>query len=272
MSDRHLVARQVLAGSDTSLREEEWEDRKAEFHKTLCDQFPINKLRASVIEFDYETKASKVFISAYLVRSRQAWLNLRSSEGKQHDPFSIDIAMLEEARPGIRDLYESALKSDADPSSDPDLAHCRKQIWASRKVGSPPMLTIYSTVDGEDVPLNSIGRWLPHASMARVTFKIDRLSRHECRVRIRSMTLEDQEVDDVDLAPIFPTRHVDLVRDQSALGEVAGRLLASAMERQIYLESNVLLEFSWIDGALARWTLCEMPTEMLRDAKNSLLT
>lgn len=261
MSDRHLVARQVLAGSDTSLSEGEWEDRKADFHKTLCDQFPINKLRASVIEFDYETKESKVFISAYLVRSRQGWLNLRSSEGKQHDPSSIDIAMLEEARPGIRDLYEIALKSYADPSSDPDLAHRRKQIWASRKAGSPPTLTIYSTVDGEDLPLDSIGRWLPHARMARVKFKIDRLSRHKCRVRIHSMTLVDQEVDDVGLALSVPTHHVDLVRDKSALGEAAGRILSSAMERQVYLESNVLLEFSWVDGALARWTLCEMPTE-----------
>lgn len=260
MLDRHLIARQVLAGSDTSLREGEWEDRKTEFHKTLCDQFPINKLRASVIEFDYETKASKVFICAYLVRSRQGWLNLRSSEGKQHDPFSIDIAMLEEARPGIRDLYESALKSDADPSSDPHLAHRRKQIWASRRTGSPRMLTIYRTVDGEDVPLAPIGRWLPHARMARVKFKIDRLSRHECRARIHSITLVDQEVDDVGLALSVPTHHVDLVRNQSVLGEAAGRLLASAMERQVYLEGAVLLEFSWIDGALERWTLCDMPT------------
>lgn len=76
------------------------------------------------------------------------------------------------------------------------------------------------------------------------------------------MTLVDQEVDDVGLALSVPTHHVDLVRDKSALGEAAGRILSSAMERQVYLESNVLLEFSWVDGALARWTLCEMPTEM----------
>lgn len=269
MPDRHLIARSVLAGADATFSEGEWEDRKAAFHQTLCEQFPINKLRASVIEFDYEMKAGLVFICAHLTRSRQGLLDLRDGGDKHQVPFYQEVAMVERARASIRDLYESSLKSDADPSVDSELAHRRKQIAAARKAGSPPTLTIYTTVDGEDIPLDSAGRWLPHARMARVTFKIDGLSRRRCRVRVQSVILVSRDSDGVSTDLSVPTHQVDIVRDQNALGEAAGQVLSSAMERQVYLQSTILLEFSWVDGALARWTLCEVPTEASLDASNA---
>lgn len=269
MSDRHLIARQVLAGADATFSELEWQDRKAAFRQTLREQFPITKLRASVDEYDYETKAGQVFICAYLVRSRQALLDLRGGADKHQDLFYQEVAMVEKTRASLRDLYENALKSDADPSVDSDLARHRKQISAARKPGGYPTLTIYTTVDGEDLSLESAGRWLPHARMARVTFKIDGLSRRRCWVRIQTVIMVQRDGDDVSSGLSIPTHQVDFVRDQNALSEAAGQSLSSAMERQVYLQSTIRLEFSWVDGTLARWTLCEIPTETSLNASNA---
>ncbi len=269
MLDRHLFARQTHAGSDSTLRDREWEKRKTTFLKTLCEQFPLNRLRSSEIEFDYETKDGKVFISAYLSRSRQSLLDLRSGLQKLHDPYALDIAMVEEARPGIREKYETALKGDADPFADPDLAEHRRQLWNAWKVNRGPTLTIYSTVDGEEISLKNMDRFLPHARLARVVFRVDRISRRSCRIRVSSLMLMNDHRDDVSADFQIPNRPLEFVRDQRALGEQAGQLLAQAMETQLSLQSIVRLEFSWVDGSLARWTLCELPTKALLDASNS---
>ena len=88
-------------------------------------------------------------------------------------------------------------------------------------------------------------------------------------MRVQSVILVSRDSDGVSTDLSVPTHQVDIVRDQNALGEAAGQVLSSAMERQVYLQSTILLEFSWVDGALARWTLCEVPTEASLDASNA---
>jgi hypothetical protein len=266
MSKRYLLAQRTLAGLGTTFNEEDWEDRKSNFHETLCDQLPIEKMLSSKVEFEFETHADRLMIVAYLAPCHQRRPTLPGIAGTQSELFLADINLIKQAQSGLRNSYEIALKSDADPKEDLDLANRRRQIFYARKRG---MLTIYSTADGENFPLGSIDKWMPHAKMARMTFAVDRIARYECKVSVRSLIPVQREGDKHSPSVHLPSRQVDISRDQLALGWAAGQILSKAMEEKTELQATIRLEFSWIDGTLSRLTLLEIPTEAVLDASNT---
>ena len=265
MSKHYLLAQRTLAGLGTTIDEEEWEARKMNFHETLCDQLPIEKLLASRVEFEYETHADRLVIVAYLAPCTQRRPTLPGIAGNLAELFLADIKLIKQAQCDLRNSYEIALKSDADPKDDSEMANRREQILLARKRG---MLTIYSTVDGEDFPLGSVDKWMPHAKMARMTFAVDQIARYECKVSIRSLIPVQREGDKRSPSVHLPTRQVDISRDQLALGWSAGQILSRAMEERTELQATIRLEFSWVDGELGRITLLEIPTEAVLDASS----
>jgi hypothetical protein len=266
MVNRHLLAERRLAGEGAEFSQKELEEKTKNFLETLCEQLPIEKVLASTVQFIFDVKGDSLVAFAYLVPRDQRQPSLPGFLGKQGDAFLEDIKLIEEARLVLREDYETALKSDADPRTDPVLADRRSQIWKARRRGS---LTIYSTVEGEDLPLGSEDKWMPHARMARMIFTVDRTAKYEFRVRVLSLLMVAREGDECSPTLTLPKGQVDIDRDQLALGWTAGQILSKAMEESTVLQADIRLEFSWIDGTLGRLTLLEAPVEYLFESGNA---
>lgn len=266
MVNRYLLAERRLAGEGAEFSDDELEDKKKDFLETLCEQLPIEKVLASKVQFIFDVKGDSLVAFAYLVPRDQRQPSLPGFLGNQGDAFLKDIKIIEDARLVLREDYETALKSDADPRTDPVLADRRSQIWKARRRGS---LTIYSTVEGEDLTLGSEDKWMPHARMAKMIFTVDRIARTECRVFVRSLVAVDREGGTYSSTLDLPKGRVDVDRDQLALGWAVGEKLAKAMEARTVLQADIRLEFSWIDGTLGRLTLLEAPDEFVFDAGNA---
>ena len=266
MVREHLLAERRLAGEGARFDAEDLEARKKDFLTTLCEQLPIERVLASKVLFKFETRDDGLVAYAYLVPCNQRRPSLPGFSGDQGDPFLADIKLIEDARLVLREDYETALKSDADPRTDPVLADRRSQIWKARRRGS---LTIYSTVEGEDLPLGSEDKWMPHARMAKMIFTVDRIARTECRVFVRSLVTVDREGGTCSSTVDLPKGRVDIDRDQLALGWAVGEKLSKAMEERTVLQAEIRLEFSWIDGILGRLTLLGAPDEFVVDASNA---
>ncbi|MBA4212619.1 MAG: hypothetical protein C0449_05985 [Polaromonas sp.] len=215
---------------------------------------------ASKVQFTFEMKDDSLVAFAYLVPCYQRRPSLSGFSDSDGDLFLGDIKLIEDARLLLREDYETALKSDADPRTDPVLADRRSQIWKARRRGS---LTIYSTVEGEDLPLGSEDKWMPHARMSKMIFTVDRIARTECRVFVRSLVAVERESGKCSSTVDLPKGRVDIERDQLALGWAVGQKLSKAMEERTVLQADIRLEFSWIDGTLGRMTLLEAPVEYL---------
>lgn len=266
MVNRHLLAERRLAGEGAEFSQKELEEKTKNFLETLCEQLPIEKVLASTVQFIFDVKGDSLVAFAYLVPRDQRQPSLPGFSGSQRDAFFEDIKLIEEARLELRENYETALKSDADPRTDPLLADRRRQIWTSRRRGS---LTIYSTVEGEDLPLGSEDKWMPHARMAKMIFTVDRIARTECRVFVRSLVTVDREGGTCSSTGDLPKGRVDIDRDQRALGWTVGQKLSKAMVERTVLQADIRLEFSWIDGTLGRLTLLEAPVEFVVNASNA---
>ena len=266
MLNGHLLAQRILAGDGAKFDEKELEERKENFLDTLCEQLPIERMLASKVQFTFEMKDDSLVAFAYLVPCHQRRPSLSGFADNDDDPFLADIKLVENARLLLREDYEIALKSDADPRTDPLLADRRSQIWKARRRGS---LTIYSTVEGEDLPLGSEDKWMPHARMAKMIFSVDRISRTECRVFVRSLVAVNREGSTCSPTVDLPKGRVDIDRDQLALGWTVGQKLSKAMEERAVLQADIRLEFSWIDGALGRLTLLEAPVELAVDSSKA---
>jgi hypothetical protein len=115
-----------------------------------------------------------------------------------------------------------------------------------------------------------VDRWMPHARKARMIFAVDQIGCHECRVRVRSLLLVQHEDGKESPSIHLRSSQVDLLRDQLALGLSAGEVHLKAMESKTELQSNIRLEFNWIDGTLSRLTLLEVPVELSLDASNAV--
>lgn len=266
MVNRYLLAERRLAGEGAEFSDDELEDKKKDFLETLCEQLPIEKVLASKVQFIFDVKDDSLVAFAYLVPRDQRQPSLPGFLENQGDTFLEDIKLIEDARLALREHYEIALKSDADPRTNPLLADRRSQIWKARRRGS---LTIYSTVEGEDLPLGSEDKWMPHARMAKMIFTVDRIARTECRVFVRSLVAVDREGVTCSSTGDLPRGRVDIDRDQLALGWTVGEKLSKAMEERTVLQADIRLEFSWIDGTLGRLTLLEAPDEFVVDASNA---
>ncbi len=266
MLNSHLLAKRILAGDGAKFDDKELEAKQENFLDTLCEQLPIEKMLASKVQFTFEVKDDSLVAFAYLVPCYQRRPSLSGFADNDGDAFLADIKVLEDARVHIREDYESALKSDADPRTDPLLADRRRQIWRSRRRGS---LTIYSTVEGEDLPLGSEDKWMPHARMAKMIFTVDRIARTECRFFVRSLVAVNREGGTSSSTVDLPKGRVDIDRDQLALGWAVGQKLSKAMEERTVLQADIRLEFSWIDGALGRLTLLGAPVEYVVESVNA---
>lgn len=266
MLNRHLLAQRILAGDGAKFDEKELEAKQENFLDTLCEQLPIEQMLASKVQFTFEVKDDSLLAFAYLVPCYQRRPSLSGFADNDCDPFLADIKLLEDARLLLREDYETALKSDADPRTDPLLADRRRQIWKSRRRGT---LTIYSTVEGEDLPRGSEDKWMPHARMAKMIFTVDRIAPTECRVFVRSLVAVEREGSQSLSSVDLPKGRVDIDRDQLALGWAVGQKLAKAMEERTVIQADIRLEFSWIDGTLGRLTLLEAPVEFVVDASNA---
>lgn len=263
MNDAFLFARRPMLNIGTITSEVDWEGRKDDFYDILRIHFPLGQLRASEVIFDYATSESGVDIRAFLQRSAQALLWLPESESFASDPFEEDVRLIKEVANNIREEFEAALKGSDDPALNPNLARRRALIVQSRPEKS---LLLFSSPEGEWMPLEEVPKKMPHALVAEASFCVEQIRRDVCRVRAFNLK---NSADGSPQTREFRMRHlqgkVDLYREDSAKGEIAGAVFSKALETRALLCARVELVFSWVDGTPERWSIHGLP-ELLKSA------
>lgn len=263
MNDGYLFARRPMLGIGTITSDIDWEGRKNDFYDILRIQFPLGQLRASEVIFDYSTSESGVAIRAFLQRSAQGLLWLPEPENFASDPFEEDVRLIKEAAKSIREGFEVALKGSDDPALNPNLARRRALIEQVRSEGS---LLLFSSPEGERMPLGEVPKWMPHALVAEADFCVEQIRRNVCRVRALDLKVSTDGPPDI---REFRLTHlqgkVDLYREDWAKGEIAGAVFSKALETGALLRARVQLSFSWVDGTPKQWSIHGLP-ELLESA------
>lgn len=257
MNDSYLFARRPMLNIGTITSDVDWEGRKDDFYDILRIHFPLGHLRASEVIFDYATSESGVDIRAFLQRSAQALLWLPESESFASDPFEEDVRLIKEVAKNIREGFEVALKGSDDPALNPNLARRRALIEQARSEGS---LLLFSSAEGERMPLGEVPKWMPHALVAEADFCVEQIRRNVCRVRALDLKVSTDGPPDI---REFRLTHlqgkVDLYREDWAKGEIAGAVFSKALETSALLRARVQLAFSWVDGTAERWSIHVLP-------------
>jgi len=256
-NDVYVFAMRRMLCVDTTTSEGDWADRKDDFLAELKAQFPLEQLAASKVSFDFFTSSQGVGIRAFLQRTPQSLLLTEDGIAPALDPFEADKELIKRSAAQLREEFEEALKGGADPAVDAALARRR---WLITEYKASKELLLFTSPDGERMPLHDVPALLPHSLVVQIEFGVDGMERDECKVqiqRIEMVTGASVHVGDQRLAML--KKKVKLIRTRSAKGVKAGAVFALGLDALIPLRVNARIDFCWIDGSVKRWSVFDSP-------------
>ena len=237
------------------MKDEDLVRRREDLLADLRVQLPLDALRSSEIMFDNIDTDAGMFVRFYLQRSLPRILELNMYGDQSVDLFTEDIMLIKRAAHRVREEFEEALKGARDPSADPRLARVRGQIDKERPKGA---LRIYNSPEGELMPLGDVPRLMPNAVKCEVEFVVTSIERHRVRANLSAVRLPAARQAKPHAAYTAAGQSsVYLMRDGHARGEKAGLVFSASLETGAVLKATVRLDFRWVDGSLARWTMYE---------------
>jgi hypothetical protein len=266
-SKRHVIARKLMIGAAGTTSEADWLAREQEFLEELEVQFPLESLKASEVAFEYQNSGTDTFLCALL--RPQTSPTEEITRGAQMSLFIDDVYRLKSVAQRLKEQYESALKSSGDPSKDPVLALRRRRLQQAKGSG---YLTLYTTADGERMPIGDVPRWMPNAEVVRVCFRVEGIWRNRFRVRIQGVHSSDTfKASATTLAELRRKRSAVLFRGSAVLGYVAGCVLLDSVDNGALLAADVHIDRSWATGQIGRWSVHEVPVKIAQTDRTEYL-
>jgi len=254
----YVLARKLMIGAAGTTSEADWLAREHEFLEELEVQFELESLKASAVAFEYQNSGTDTFLCA-LVRPR----TLHSGEiarGVQLSLFADDVHRLKSVAQRLKEQYQSALKSSGDPSKDPVLALRRRRLQQAKGSG---YLTLYTTAEGERMPVSDVPRWMPNSEVVRVCFRVEVIRRNRFRVLIQGVhTSHAFKTSTTTLAELSGKTSAVLFRRSVVCGYEAGCVLLDSVEHRALLAADVHIDRSWATGRIGRWSVHEVPVKI----------
>lgn len=258
-SASYVIARKLMIGAAGTTSEGDWLAREQEFLEELEVQFELESLKASAVAFEYQNSGTDTFLCAVL-RPRTSHSG-EIARGVQMSLFADDVHRLKSVAQRLKEQYQSALKSSGDPSKDPALALRRRRLQQAKGSG---YLTLYTTAEGERMPVGDVHRWMPNAEVVRVCFRVEVIRRNRFRVSIQGVHSSYAfKASATTLAELRRRASAVLFRGSAVCGFEAGCVLLDSVEHGSLLAADVHIDRSWTTGQIGRWSVHEVPVKIV---------